>query len=244
MGRTAAHRHKKGRTWIEYWKRGDSSSETVSKHNMNFFLKATSKIMQFNAEDIVLDIGCGYCHLAEALRDRVREIHCVDISEFYLERCKVMFAGAENVFFHKLSENNYTDLGVLGRVAFSKIVCLSVVQYYRGIEEIERLILAVDKVAANGAEFLIADIPVSKPGCKEAFKTIVYAGMNGKFTDSCLLFVKGLTGAYRRVSREVGLLTLSVAQIKEMGERFNLNFKILEDQLTINPGRVHLVIKC
>jgi SAM-dependent methyltransferase len=243
VGPTEAHRHKKGGTWIEYWKRGDSSSETVSKINIDFFLKATSKIMEFNCNDIVLDVGSGYCHLAVALKDFVKEIHCADISEFYLRRGIEELAGVDNVFFHKLKEDEYTELGLLGFTTFSKIVSLSVVQYYRGIEELEDLISEVGKLADRNAKFLIADIPTSKPGFMDVLKTIVHAGLNRKFTDACLLFLKGFFGTYRQASRQVGLLTLTRAQIKEMAERLHLKFQILDDPLTTNFGRVHLLIE-
>jgi SAM-dependent methyltransferase len=229
--------------WVTFWKRNDSSSESISRYNIEVFLRSTKELMQFHSGDIVLDVGCGYFHLGEKLKDIVKEVHCADISDFYLERGRKQFEGVENVKFHKLDEDNYTDLSVLGKGAFTKVICLSVVQYYRGIEEAERLILEVGKIAASGAKLLIADIPVLKPGFIEAFKTIVNAGLDGKFTDACLLFLRGMTGTYWKVSREVGLLTLSREQIKEMGERLKLKFQILEDQCTINPGRVHLLIE-
>ena len=135
--------------WIDFWRNGNFSSEKVSKMNMEIFIKATDPILGYDKEDIVLDIGSGFGYLASFLKHRVREIHCLDISEWFLGLYMKRFAHEKNVFSYKLDSENYTDLSIVRDKEFSKIICLSVIQYYKNIQDpmkrklAERFILLV-----------------------------------------------------------------------------------------------------
>ena len=48
--------------------------------------------------------------------------------------------GHNNVFVYRLNEDNYTDLSFLKDKTFSIIICQSVIQYYKDVSEVERLI--------------------------------------------------------------------------------------------------------
>jgi ubiquinone/menaquinone biosynthesis C-methylase UbiE len=237
------YKGKKAEGWVEYWKREDATNEVMSRVNMEFFLRATHKILSFDSGDILLDIGCGYCHLAEALETRVSATHCADISDYYLERARDRFVQSRNVFFYKLREDDYTNLGMLGVTLFTKVVCLSVVQYYRGIEELEKLILEVRRVSRPGAKFIIADIPDGRVSYKDTISTVICAAKAGKLFDACSLFFKAYTQNYRGIYRKVGLLKLEKSQLLGMGKRLNIKMEILRDRLTINSKRMHLLIE-
>jgi ubiquinone/menaquinone biosynthesis C-methylase UbiE len=78
-----------------------------------------SSLLHYDSQDIILDIGSGPGYLAAFLKDRVKEIHCLDTSQRYLEMCKDKLVGHNNVFVYKLNEDNYTDLSFLKDKTFS-----------------------------------------------------------------------------------------------------------------------------
>src|SRR5688572_19713690 len=129
--------------------------------SMEHFVRATDPVMAYSADDVVLDIGCGGGYLAECLHRRVRELHGVDVSQRYLDHCRAKFGGAASLHFHKLDERNYTSLAFLPERTFTKIVCLSVIQYYDRESDLSDLILSVKRVAAPRALCLISDIPTT-----------------------------------------------------------------------------------
>jgi 2-polyprenyl-3-methyl-5-hydroxy-6-metoxy-1,4-benzoquinol methylase len=145
---------KKANSWIDFWKSENIADEDVSRLNMEIFIQATYPIMKYNNNDIILDIGSGYGHLSEALKSEVKEIYGIDISQKFLEICKKKYSQYDNLHFRKLDPNNYTDFSFLNGHHFSKIVCLSVIQYYKNQDELENLIKSVKKIASKGAKFL------------------------------------------------------------------------------------------
>ena len=70
--------------WISWWQTEKITQEIHWKKNMEIFIRATDNILNYTKDDVILDVGSGPCYLASFLKDRVKEIHCLDISERYL----------------------------------------------------------------------------------------------------------------------------------------------------------------
>ena len=77
--------------WIDWWDIETIVSHKTWDNNMEIFITATDPLLNYNSQDVILDIGCGPGYLATFLKDRVKEIHCVDTSQDYVERCKERF---------------------------------------------------------------------------------------------------------------------------------------------------------
>ncbi|MBM4429241.1 MAG: class I SAM-dependent methyltransferase [Chloroflexi bacterium] len=136
-----------GISWIDYWNTTNLFRDFNWLKNMQIFIRATEPIMNYSAEDTVLDIGCGPGYLAAFLMNRVKEIYCTDTSARYLDLCRERFRQHPNVLFHELDESNYTDFSFFEGPRFSIIICLSVVQYYGSITDVEKLIREVRRIA-------------------------------------------------------------------------------------------------
>jgi len=228
--------------WIAFWNEETIFTDADWRKNMEIFVRATSPIIKYNSDDIILDIGCGPGYLASSLKHRIKEIHCLETSERYLEICKKKFEQNQNVFLYKLDNENYTDLSFLGNRKFSVIICLSVIQYYKNISQVENLIEQASRIARPGAKFLIADIQVST-GTFSDVCGILKTGLKEKFLREALLFLlRARTSRYHKIRSSQGLLILPLEKLNEMIVKLHLDAQILHTQLTVNENRKHLLI--
>ena len=227
--------------WIEYW-----NTDTVFLNIMGkiagFFFSRTMPILNYSSEDTVLDIGCGPGDLEYLLKDEVKEIYGVDTSQRFIQECQKKFSKDSNVFFYKLDEKKYTDLSFIENKKVSIIICLSVIQYYKSVEEVEMLIRSVKKIARPGATFLIADIPV-KHGALKDILSLLKVTLKEKILFETLKFLFQLRfSKYYKVRSSRGLLIISERELTQLINRLRLNARLLKMPLTFNHGRMHLLI--
>jgi ubiquinone/menaquinone biosynthesis C-methylase UbiE len=230
--------------WIDWWNTENIVSPATWSNNMHIFVNASDSVLHYKSQDTILDVGSGPGYLAEFLKGKVKEIHCVDTSQRYLDMCNHKFTRHNNVFVYKLNDDNYTDLSFLKDKTFSIIICQSVIQYYKDINEVERLINEVARVALPGARFLIADIPVAT-----GIILHVYGLLKGAFRKKRLLeifkmlFHTVASAKHRKEYLSSGLLTFSDEKLKGLIGRLNLDADVLTSKLTINENRRHLLIR-
>lgn len=230
--------------WIEWWNSENIVTNTIWHDNMKIFITRSHPLLHYDPQDIVLDIGSGPGYLAVFLKDRVKEIHCLDTSQRYLDICKDRFAGCNNVLTYKLDEDNYTDLSFLKDKRFSVIISQSVIQYYRNMTEVETLIHEVRKIASPGARFLISDIPIVTSVLWQ-----VYGLLNGAFKEkrlfeiSRMLLQAVVTAKHRKAYLSSGLLTFSEKKLDGLIDKLHLNGVLLNTRLSVNENRRHLLIR-
>jgi ubiquinone/menaquinone biosynthesis C-methylase UbiE len=230
-------------SWIDFWKSEETTSEAMSRLNMEIFLQSTEPIMHYNYEDVVLDIGCGLGYFPALMKGKVREIHCLDISDKYLDICRKRFDQYENVHFYKLAAENYTDLSVVKTKRFSKIICLSVIQYYRDISEVETLIEGIREIAFPGARLLIADIPKDTNPYLDIL-SIIKTGLKAKCgLEAFRHLIKLRVSDYCHVRSQAGFLIFSERILNHLSRKHELDAQIFTYRMTINRGRLHWLIR-
>lgn len=229
--------------WKFFWKYENVTHELITGLNMDIFIKSTMPIIKYNSEDVIMDIGSGDCQVASYLKEKVKEIHCLDISERNLKDGKKRFEQYKNIFFYLLDINNYTDLTIIKRnILFTKILCLSVIQYYDSKEDLEKLIIEVEKLAAPGAKLLIADIPSSELSSLDILFFLKIASKKKLILPAIIHLLKARLSSYHELNKKVGLTYYSVEDIENLIVKRNLNAKIIKNQLTINKRRIHLLV--
>jgi len=143
---------------MEYWDRDNFWFQSeLLKVNARLFLEKADPIVHFNRTDSVLNVGCGPGFLEKLLAPRVESVWAVDVSQQAVQECQKNCQGYQNVTVRLLG-SDYTDLSMFGR-RFSLFLCVSVVQYYEDIGELETLIRSAHRIALPGARMLIADLP-------------------------------------------------------------------------------------
>ena len=90
------------KNWIDYWNTEASLDDVTLRKNMEIFIGRTKHLLNYNKNDVILDIGCGPGYFEYFLENNVREIHCTDTSKRYIDMCKKRFMNSKNLFFYIL----------------------------------------------------------------------------------------------------------------------------------------------
>jgi len=229
--------------WTNFWKNEYFTPESITELNVDTFIKSTNSILDFNSQDVIMDIGCGDSQLASKLKDKVKEIHCLDICKRNLIESRKKFEQDKNVYFHLLDDTNYTDLSVINRnIKFTKIICLSVIQYYEKKNELEKLLIEIKRLAAPGAKLFIADIPTTKLSYLDIFFFFRSAFKNNIFLPAIITIYKARFSNYYTLNKKVGLQYYSIEYLEDLIMKHNLKARIFTTQMTLNKRRIHLLV--
>lgn len=228
--------------WIRFWKTQNVFTPLSFDKCMEIFIEGTESLLRYDKSDEVLDIGCGPGALEARLKNRVTSIDALDVSENYLDFCRARFKGAPNLTFHRLDSSNYTELSAVGSKKFSLITCLSVIQYYRSKDDVEKLIRNTLQAAKPGARIFISDIPCRTSLVYEVF-THLYEGLKRRYFFKMLaMLARARFSDYTQVRKESGILSYSEAELRALADKLGVRAQILTQRLTTNGGRLHLFI--
>lgn len=234
------------KSWLEYWARDEFWLNSGAwKLNADIFLRRSAPWIEFHAADAVLTIGCGAGHLEALLAPRVERIHTVDTSDRYLEICRARCAPFKNVSVQRLGDR-YTDLSICPG-PFSLILCVSVVQYYRRMEEISELIQSAKSIARPGARMLVADLPRRRDVLGKLYDDLCTMGTAIREGHALTLARDAIAlrkvSAYRTVALRTPVLQFSPADLAEIARVNRLNATVIPTSLSAVANRPSLLIQ-
>ena len=233
-------------SWIDYW-RHDSvlRNFTIWKVNAKIFFYQAHRIVHFSKNDSVLNIGCGPGYLEVLLAPIVKNIHAVDVAEQFVNQCVHQCTNYNNVSVALLN-NNYTNLHILGK-SFSLILCISVVQYYKNISELEALITSAQKIALPGARMLIADLPRKRTTIGFLWDAVCSFFMS-IWKGYALLLLQDIWARwicrshYKSFSNNIKPLSFTTKGLESLIQRMKLNAIIIRKSVSIYANRPSLLI--
>jgi SAM-dependent methyltransferase len=240
--------------WRSFWE-GPSPFPTATwDWQSELFLRQSRQVFPLGPEDSLLDLGCGPGALAHALarstphlagyvgldvsaaavataRDRLARVPAAD-------RFRFAVLGPDYLDLASALSSNFT-------LRFTRLLALSVVQYYRDASELRRLLDAMHALAAPGAILLIADLPLHQ-GEGEIWRTLKSAASQGGLSRQVAFLARCALSPYRKVRQNAGLLTFDRQELASIAadcaRRYRAKAEVLEDDLTISTGRAHLRI--
>ncbi len=230
-------------SWIEYWNSENTFDHFAWQLFADIFAKSTESILNYSKDDTVLDIGCGPGCLAASLKGKIKEFHGLEASQRYLDMARKRFRHEKDIFFHNLDRSDYTNLSFLKGRLFSKIICLSVIQYYDSTDRVEKLIEEVRNLASPGALFIIADIVSSTSRLSDVLGFLEDALKNKRLFGGLRFMISLRLSDYGKLVSSRGILTLSVEKMYKIIENHNLNSEVLSAKLTVNENRKHMLIR-
>lgn len=228
-------------SWIGYWEKQDLFKSEHWEKGMDYFLRQTEEILHFTLNDVVLDVGCGPGNLASRLSSQVKEIWGVDTSQRYIEECKTKFKSKPNCHWHLLDINDYTNLSFLPEKKFTLGLCVSVVQYYKSLEDIKKLLQNFQRASKPGARFLIADIPMSSK-LVDVLGFLLSCLKEGYVVRATHFIYKLLTSEYKQFKEKLGFLEMKPEELLQVVEELGLRAEYVQTPLTLSVGRKHLLI--
>lgn len=233
--------------WVGYWNQDVFwRNLPLWQINARIFVDRFEKIIEFKKDDVILNIGCGMGYLEEILAPKVGCIVAVDIAQQFVDACSERCTSCHNVRGVLLAPGKI-DFSAL-RERFSLILCISVVQYYAEISELEDLILAAKKVALPGAKMLVGDLPLRR-------------GKIGFIWDALCSFLLSIQGGYLRelfragfsewkrrlkgesFSNKARQLYFTFDEIETLIKRMELKARILRQEVSVYAHRPSLLIE-
>jgi len=229
--------------WLDYWnKKNVWTNSSLWKKNSEIFYKKTSRILQYDKKQKVLDIGCGSGDLINKILDQVEQIYCLDTSEEYINICKIKFSTKKNVTVIKLGKN-YTDLSFLKNIKFSIIIVNSVLQYYKSQDEVINLIKSIKSIASVNAKLLIADLHVVTNIRKSYLSLILNSIINSYFWPLVKMnFQLMFNKTYSNTEKSQSLLFVDFDKLVKNISSFTKKVNVIHDNITVNVGRKHLLV--
>ena len=228
-------------SWVGFWdKIADDNYKKYHLKNMQTFIKKSRKIMDYNKNDKILDVGCGAGYLQQLLKDKTREIYGLDTSKRYIEMCKANFKNAPNLKFFQINPDNYTNFSFLGKKKFSKIICSSVVQYYNSVNDIRNLITECKKHALTNCRLIITDLIVNPKLIPDLIGIIKSSIKDGYLTSLLSVLLSAKTIRYYNFLSRENLLLMSADDIDEIAKEFNAG---IYKGMTVHSNRLNMVIK-
>lgn len=234
---------KNNNPWVDYWNAGHPMPETIWQKYSDVFIRDTMTILNYQASDVVLDIGCGLGCLIDFLKDKVAAVYGVDVSSYYISLGKKKCSGNKNVFFYELDHKNYTDFSFFTDKKFSIIICKSVIQYYQSKEEMKQLMKEVKRIALPGAKFLIADIPVSCSFFSD-FWISMYAAWKGHYLKDYMNFLFHICKSNPKYRKLVlsRTLTYTADEFQRIMDEFQVRGEWLTNAVTPKRNRKNLLM--
>lgn len=234
--------------WIDYWSRDDFWKDSpLWRINAKNFFECAKGFIEFKKDDCVLDIGCGAGYTEALLAPLVKSVYALDVAPQFVEVCSKRCQGLDNVRVGYLNKDAYTNLeGCPGK--FSVILCVSVVQYYNSLAEVEALILSAKKLAAAGAKMLIADLPLARGRIGFIWDAFCSFGLSIRKGYTKTLLSSATARWFGRTDYKVfhdqaKQLYFSADKLKSIINRLGLNARIIKGNFSVYANRLSLLIQ-
>jgi 2-polyprenyl-3-methyl-5-hydroxy-6-metoxy-1,4-benzoquinol methylase len=227
--------------WIKFWNEQHVFPPVFLEKNMRIFYAESNRILSYDQNDVILDIGCGPGLLEDFLLPVVKRIVALDTSANFIHENNDRFNAPDRLTFIQLGDE-YTDLSFMPEATFTKVICLSVVQYYRSVNEIITLIDQTRRLVQPAGKMLIADIPVTTSIFNDLINLIKTAFRERMMIATLGFLFRARLGAYHQMQNQQGLLRLSATDLRKVCDAVPDDTQILHQRMSLNPNRTHLLI--
>ncbi len=230
--------------WFDYWgHRNVWTDSALWRKQMEVFVRLSSHMMQYARDDNILDFGCGSGNFAEMMFDKVSSIVCTDVSEHYVSWCQKKFFSVPNVSVVQVAPD-MSDLSVVG-AGFTKVVCLSVIHYFRHLDRVAAFVRGMQQVCAPGAKLLIADVGNNRHTWKDKLDTLSFILRERMFLQASSIFGKTwlFDVKYRTIRDRTGYLEIPDGYFQSLAKSLGVKATILETQLTLNANHQNVLIE-
>ncbi|MDQ7948295.1 MAG: class I SAM-dependent methyltransferase [Pedobacter sp.] len=235
--------HHANSPWETFWKENPVGFNATMVQSTLFFAKNLAHELPIQADDRILDIGCGPGYLIDDLKGKCAHIHGTDISEKYIAICSEKYATEPEI---TLSVSKAYDYGhyekIIVEQRINRVIMLSVLQYYQNKADVRRLILSLKETAAKQKfSCLLADIiPVKHSAIDDILSIIKHAIKKGYTLKFVRFLMYAIFSDYRKMKKN-GLLQLDELFFMDLAKEENLQIEVIKN-LTLHTSRYSILI--
>jgi len=229
--------------WEDYWKDSPSGFNEIMYQSTVYFGNQLVKHFPVATSDSILDYGCGPGFLVDSLEKTNAKIHGMDISETYIKMCKEKFKNSQNLSFSVTKSYDFEELKkIITEKKVNKVIILSILQYYQNHEQVENLVLSLQKIAKEQSfTCVLADIIPENHQFTADVMNLVKNALKDRYTLKFIKFILfALFSDYRKVKRN-GFLTIDYPFFENLGKKNNIKMEKI-DGLTIHSSRYNVLI--
>jgi SAM-dependent methyltransferase len=232
--------------WIDYWNRKESMQDKFWQKQAYFSAAQICKEMKFDKENsVLLDIGCGHGFVIERLAPFVKQAYGIDTSDINIKAAKERFCDKDNLAFYSLLPDRYLDIDKLNLQPVTHIICISVLQYYKSLEEICQLLANMKKiVAGGGGPVLLADLLIDYNFVKDSLGILWGDFLSGLlFSNLKEVFSTKHSHIYSKVRQQSPLLTIKHGDLEKICKQENASLTFLKHNVTACRFRKSAIIE-
>lgn len=227
--------------WMGFWNSQDAIDDAYWERHIRHFLDQARDALDLGPDDVVLDIGAGTGHFAQAIAAQVAEVHCLESSARYAQECRRRLEGTPNAFVHQAPPGRPGGFPRASR-PYSVVNCLSVIQYFDSPDDFEAMLAGLREVAAPGARLLVGDIRI-RGSLLSDFAGSIAGGLRSGLLQEKLRLMWRLFRSDYRSARKAQLLDYSEDELLRAARRQGLDACFVDRPLTMNATRRHLLVR-
>ncbi len=229
--------------WATFWQQNPSGFDQVMLEATKEFSKRLSEKKFLNHNDVMLDYGCGPGFFIETLNpNKAKKICGVDISEFYIHKCREKFSDSDKYRFDIINSENFDILKeLIKQEKVNKVIILSVLQYFQNENKVKALL---DSLLSLNIEMdcLIADIITTDNNTLKDVYSVFVQSLKNKYFLSFLTFIKYIFLSDYSQVKKAGFLKIDKVFFNQYTTENNLVISYF-DNLTIHKSRYSVLIK-
>jgi 2-polyprenyl-3-methyl-5-hydroxy-6-metoxy-1,4-benzoquinol methylase len=224
--------------WDNFWKDQKRSFYAVMKISTGYFTRQLQKNQYVKPGDTVLDFGCGPGFVADDLESSGIHYTGLDINDFFIEECKKKHLWANFIPITTDTEDNVIILRLeLGSANFNRIILLSVVQYLKSTDDLNRIMQLLLLYLEKDGQILIADvIDPTTSSVRDAWALFKYCLKKNKLGAFTGFIAYLLFSDYRKLSKSMQLLQISPQAMQKIAANNGLQCQEVPG-LTVHPTR-------
>ncbi|HTE30210.1 MAG TPA: methyltransferase domain-containing protein [Chryseolinea sp.] len=229
--------------WAKFWEGQGDAFSTIMKINTAFFGDRLKKEFALKPRMRILDYGCGPGLLADQLAPDDLSITGVDINNDFILQCQKNHPRSQ--FIQISPDINITErllADALAGTQFDVIVLLSILQYFKEINEVESVLRLLHGYTLPTGKIILADVIAegTKP-LNDTISLFVQSVRQNKVGAFFGFIFYLISSDYRKVSAESKLLSISLEAINDIATRQGFSLAKMEG-LTIHRSRTNYVL--
>ncbi|MDR3049402.1 MAG: hypothetical protein LBV16_06165, partial [Elusimicrobiota bacterium] len=182
--------------------------------------------------------------LVSQLSPFVKTAYGADTSDLNIENNKRKYSNIRNLSFFSLSPNAYTQIAQLPIQEKPTIItCISVLQYYKSLDEIGQLIENAKKIASPNCIMILIDLLADINVIKDFAYSVIGSIFAKTFWAQVQEVFSGRYGKCPTLRKKQPLLTMKRTELENLCAAHKVSLKFIKRKMTQDFARTNVALE-